>query len=211
MGNATRKGKTTRRRPRTEAEREAAAEAKRARRKQLDEQLDEFTAERDEDELADLAAPFLAKYSLRNCLLIVMQDEQATDVRGYYAWQDAGRQVISYPEGEGGITIVAYRGDDRGKNGGSDVQAEPAAANAGAQGEAEEKTARRFGLDTVHDVRNTVPILCGDCGRPAHRTGYDKATRRHQFTHTGVRDADHPARPQTREEREAAATGTSAA
>lgn len=122
-------------------------------------------------------------YSQRNACLVAMQDPEATDVRGYRAWQDAGRQVAA---GTHGIMIIGYRGDDAGKA--------KAGAPDGEEAGGEEKVSRFFAPTTVHDVRHTIPLACDECGEAVHRTGYDKEARRHQWTHTTVK-ADHEARP----------------
>jgi hypothetical protein len=46
----------------------------------------------------------LHTYSWRNCLLIVQQKPDATQVAGYRTWQSLGRQVL---RDEGGIALLA--------------------------------------------------------------------------------------------------------
>ncbi len=178
-----------------------AAEAKQARAAALNDSLEEFLAalleehDGDEDAMAEALAamlkgkPYTEKYSERNAMLIVMQDPEATDVRGFVQWQSAGRAVRAYPEGQGGLTIVAYRGGDKDKDAEGDA---PAEAGKGRQpGEVSSddlKPSRKwFALDTVHDVRFTDPVACGTCGEPIHRTG--KETREQMQARGGRRQA----------------------
>jgi cystathionine beta-lyase family protein involved in aluminum resistance len=74
-----------------------------AERALLTQRLDEFADQLGDEERAALIARFDG-YSERNALLIAMQRPGATDVRGYRAWQEVGRQVR---KGETGIRIVA--------------------------------------------------------------------------------------------------------
>lgn len=149
-------------------------------------------------EAAGMIAAALAMhdgYSERNACLIAMQDADATDVRGYRMWQEVGRQVDAYPEDEQGIAIVSYRGEAKGKAGDGEAQpaeAAPKAEGSGAEG-GDKKPSLRFGLGTVHDVRRTFPLFCGECGRPIHRTGSEG--RFPVWGHTGLpADLGHKAR-----------------
>jgi hypothetical protein len=139
-------------------------------------------------------------YSPRNACLIASQDEQATDVRGYRMWQEAGRQVTEYPLDEQAIMIVSYRGEAKAKDGGeapAETTPKPETAP-GAGGEAK-KPSLRFGLGTVHDIRRTIALFCGDCGRPIHRTGSDG--RFPVWGHTGLpADLGHKARKTSKDE-----------
>jgi hypothetical protein len=140
-------------------------------------------------------------YSPRNAMLIAMQDEQATDVRGYSMWQEVGRQVVAYPEGEQSITIVAFKGEAKGDGQAEAAPAEaaPAAGSpapaAGAGGEAK-KPSLRFSLVAVHDIRRTEPIGCAECGWPIYKTGTEGPRRWPVWGHIGLaeKDAGHPAR-----------------
>lgn len=108
--------------------------------------LDAYLAEADEDEtfLAKIAVWNL-RYSERNAQLIVMQAPEATDVAGYRAWQDRGRQVR---KGETGIRILAPAGQR---------DAQDAQTDATGNVTAEAKSARRFyKLISVFDISQTM-------------------------------------------------------
>lgn len=195
----TRRGGSRRRKP-TAAD--VAAHA--ARKQALFDKLEAWQEDADEDDIAAAVAMFAAiedGYSERNAMLIAMQDPQATKVAGYRQWQDAGRQVVAYPEGQGGITIVRFKGaaKDAAKDGAEAADGPPAAdapAETDATGDDAKKARNRFALTTVHDIRNTVAIVCGVCGEPIHRTGFDKSAGprgRHTWTHTGNPQAGHTA------------------
>lgn len=158
-----------------------------------------------EAQLMAALATFGEHLSERNALLTVMQDPDATEVRTYRQWQDSGRQVTAYPLGEEGITLVRFRGTGKAE------ETEQADAAFGAKPEQHDVTAddakaakpsRRFGLYTVHDIRRTVPLTCGECSRPMRRTGYDTEAKRDTWAHEGVTaaQAGHPARQRTRAE-----------
>ena len=206
--------------------REAAREQRQARATALNNRLTQFLEdllerfEGDEDAVAAELAGLLAgrayteKYKGQNPLRILMQDPAATDVRGYVAWQEAGRQVRAYPGGEGGITIVKPVGRDKDKDAPAepgadgDAPAEPAGKQPGEISSDDLKPKRTpFALDTVHDVRNTDPITCGAdlgggrlCGESIHRTGKETAEQAKArgprcrpaatWTHTTVKPAD---------------------
>lgn len=87
--------------------REKAIAAKAA----LMDQLEAFEDEEHGDPILARILHFSAKYSARNAMLIVMQNPEATEVAGFKAWQERGRQVR---KGEHGIRILAPagRGED---------------------------------------------------------------------------------------------------
>jgi hypothetical protein len=154
-----------------------------------------------------------AGYQGKNPLRIAMQDPDATDVRGYRAWQEIGRQVGKYPEGAGGIVILAVH--DRRKpaadgNGTPPAEGAPGKVyewNAegppaeGAQviegGSSGGRRGSSASMATVHDVRWTFPLFCAveDCGLPIHLVAKEKATRTLQWAHTGRRGTGHDAKP----------------
>jgi hypothetical protein len=182
----------------------ADIEALAARKAALYDQLESWEEDADEDEVAAAIAMFSAiddGYSERNAMLIAMQDPQATKVAGYRQWQDIGRQVGTYPEGQGGITILRFAGSYPAKDGAeagdaprADYGAKPAETDAAADdASGDKKPSNRFRLTTVHDIRWTHEIVCAACGEKIHRTGWDKAARRHTWTHTGNPAAGHPA------------------
>jgi hypothetical protein len=160
-----------------------------------------------EAQLLAALATFGEHLSERNALLTVMQDPGATEVRTYRQWQDSGRQVTAYPLGEEGITLVRFRGTGKA---GDTAQADAAFGSKPEQHDvtaddardAAAKPSSRFGLYTVHDIRRTVPLTCGECSRPMRRTGYDAEAKRDTWAHQGVTaaQAGHPARQRTRAE-----------
>ena len=87
------------------------AEERAAQRAELTARLDTFRAYLDEldedDRTAEAIAHFEEHYSERNAQLIVMQNPDATDVKGFNAWKALGRQVR---KGEHGIQILAPAG-----------------------------------------------------------------------------------------------------
>lgn len=85
------------------AAKEKAAAAKTA----LMDQLEAFEGDEHTDPILAQLAHFAAKYSERNAMLIVMQAPEATEVAGFKAWQERGRQVR---KGEHGIRILAPAG-----------------------------------------------------------------------------------------------------
>ena len=81
-------------------------------------------------------------YSEGNALRIAMQDPEATDVRGYRAWQQVGRQVR---KGETGIRILAPASSKA-----------PREAIEEARKNGEQTTAKmRMKLTSVFDIRQT--------------------------------------------------------
>ena len=86
-------------------------EERAAQRQALTDRLDAFRAsleELDEDDRLTAAVDHFAEhYSERNAQLIVMQNPDATDVKGFNAWKDVGRKVR---KGEHGIQILAPAG-----------------------------------------------------------------------------------------------------
>lgn len=179
----------------TKATRENVMESSKA----LAEALDAWLAEADEDEIADALRTFgkdhgtgpSNKYSDRNALLIRMQDEDATDVRGNLDWLDAGRRLAAYDKSQR-ITVVQYRGDGRTKE--QREQAE--AAKKDGEISSDDLRSRNFyTLTTVYDVRHTAPVTCRECGEAIHRTGFAPDSKRfHTWTHTTVKAA-HTALP----------------
>lgn len=87
----------------TPAQREAAKIARQAKIDQMNAMMAEAESAGHEgtEEFEEFAGHF-AKYSLRNQMLIFMQNPNATGVAGYRAWQAEGRQVR---KGEKGIMI----------------------------------------------------------------------------------------------------------
>jgi hypothetical protein len=79
--------------------------------RQMTDALDDFDDALDDDTRAAIIGRF-RNYSDRNALLVVMQREDATDVRGYNEWLKDGRQVM---HGEKSIKILAPAGqaDDK--------------------------------------------------------------------------------------------------
>lgn len=212
--------KTRGRKARSGPARDAAREARQAKAAALNDRLGEFLEnlleqfDGDEDAMAAELARQMAgkayteKYKGQNPLRILMQDPAATDVRGFVAWQEAGRSVRPYADGEGGITIVKPVGRDKDKDpdapaepADGDAPAEPAGKQPGEISSDDLKPKRTpFALDTVHDVRFTDPTVCGTCGAGIHRTGKETAEQAKArgprcrpmalWTHTGVKPAD---------------------
>lgn len=144
---ATRKGRKS---PAATAKAAAAAEAKAA----LLDQLEAFMANDDQD-AAILARVdyFAATYSMRNACLIVMQDENATEVHGFRAWQGLGRQVRKGEKSR--IHILAPAG----QSGGTEPTAAPEATPAGDAPAANGEPVRKFfRLVAVFDIAQTDPI-----------------------------------------------------
>jgi hypothetical protein len=174
-------------------------------------ELDAFLATLAADgiDLDDLLAgkPYAARYKGDNPARILMQDPDATDVRGPLDWLDAGRSVRRYPEGQYGITIVQPLGNDRDKDkdaaqaqADADADAAPKGKQPGEISSDDLKPKRMpFTLTTVHDVRNTDPVVCETCGAAIHRTGMETAEqvkarggrrRASLWTHTETKPAD---------------------
>jgi N-terminal domain of anti-restriction factor ArdC len=184
-------------RPRKPARAKYDPEARAAQFAALSAQLEEWEGDAGEEMIA-AALAMHDGYSPRNAMLIAMQDPQATEVRGYVAWQDQGRQVGTYPEGEHGITIVSFKGEAKAAEQAEEpAAAKPADAEASDGEQTTAKPSRRFGLGTVHDVRFTTQIVCGTCGRKIHRTGADKNPRFSLWAHDEMNatKAGHEARP----------------
>jgi hypothetical protein len=153
MATATARRSSPRRSSRSNA---AARDAARAKRAALLEQLNTFTAalEIDPDETAlERIAAWERHYSARNAILIVMQRADATDLRSYVAWKEAGRQVR---DGEHGIQVLAPAGQTKG-----DTGPERPGADTGEQGE---KTRQHFKLIYLFDVAQTDEITEGATG-----------------------------------------------
>ena len=74
--------------------------------KAMQAELDSFADELDDMTRAEIIGRF-RQYSERNALLVVMQCEHATDVRGYNEWLKDGRRVM---HGEKSIKILAPSG-----------------------------------------------------------------------------------------------------
>lgn len=134
--------------PRRKSSAKAAEEA-RARMTALMDQLDAWVADIDPEDVAMAKIAIWSEhYSERNAQLIVMQAPEATDVRGYRAWQALGRQVR---KGEAGIRILAPAGQS------GDVEAKPATEDAPAT---EAKPGRpRFRLISIFDIAQTDPVV----------------------------------------------------
>ena len=178
--------RTTRRKPEEVA---AVAQALRQRLKDWEQDADPA--------LIAAALAQHAGYKGSNPLRIAMQDPDATDVRGYRAWQEVGRQVGKYPPGEGGITIIAV-GDRAKGNGDASGEAQPEGQAPAATGGEQTTGGGRWGaMISVHDVRWTFQVFCAveGCGLPIHLVAKEKAaTRKLQWTHTGRRNVGHEAR-----------------
>jgi hypothetical protein len=189
----------TKSRSRRKAPTRASVEAAAKRKAELFDKLEAWEDETDQDTIDAAVAMFAAiddGYSDRNAMLIAMQDPEATKVAGYRQWQDVGRQVGSYPEGQGGITIVRFAGSYKSKDAdgagpSADFGAKPAEHDAAAD-DAKAKERNRFALTTVHDIRWTTELRCATCDAKIHRTGYDKATKRHTWTHSDQLNVGHP-------------------
>jgi antirestriction protein ArdC len=109
--------------------------------------MDQLAAFEDDTEAQDdvRITHFAQHYSTRNAMLIVMQAPEATEVHGYNAWQELGRQVR---RGEHGIRILAPAGRS------DDVQAQPATdSTPGTEGK---KGRQFFRLVSVFDISQTV-------------------------------------------------------
>lgn len=120
----------------------AAKAAAIAARTALMDQLEAFEADEHDDPTLGRIIYFESRYSLRNAMLIVMQAPEATEVAGFKAWQDRGRQVR---KGEHGIRILAPAGRGAGT--------EPT------EGDPEGKPGRQFfRLTSVFDISQTDEI-----------------------------------------------------
>lgn len=194
---------------------EKAREERAQRGADLKAQLEEFMAELEIEadeagiDVEELIArklrgrEYAEKYNGLNPLRIYMQAPRATDVRGYFDWQDAGRQPRF---ADGGITIVqpvGKGGKDDGETAPADGPAEAAPAQGAQPGEISSKDlkAKRqfFALKTVYDVTTTDPITCETCGEQIHRTGRETTEqmearngrkRAALWTHTSTKPAD---------------------
>lgn len=103
MTTSTKTRKPAKRKAATPAQREAAKVARQAKVDQLNAFMSEAEVEGHEgSEQFETFSGYFAKYSIRNQMLIFMQNPNATGVAGYRAWQDQGRQV---KKGERGIMI----------------------------------------------------------------------------------------------------------
>ena len=108
----------------------------------LMDQLEAFEGEEYGDPVLARIEHFVVKYSARNAMLIVMQAPEVTEVAGFKAWQERGRQVR---KGEHGIRILAPAGRGQG--------AEPTEENP------EGKPGRQyFRLISVFDISQTDEI-----------------------------------------------------
>lgn len=85
----------------------AAKAAAIAAKETLMDQLAAFEDGDHDDQILGRIIYFESRYSTRNALLIVMQAPTATEVAGFKAWQERGRQVR---KGEHGIRILAPAG-----------------------------------------------------------------------------------------------------
>lgn len=135
MANQTRKARKAAKS--TEAAKKARADERKTLAAKLQEWLDAG--------IAPTSATFVGMlqfYSERNAALIAMQRPGATEVRGYVAWREQGRQVR---RGEHGIRILAPRGK-------RDAEA-PTEDNPSGTDEMQ-----FFGLISVFDITQTDPI-----------------------------------------------------
>lgn len=103
MTTTTKTRKPAKRKVATPAQREAAKVARQAKIDQINAMMSEAEVEGHEgSEEFETFSGYFAKYSIRNQMLIFMQNPNATGVAGYRAWQAEGRQV---KKGERGIMI----------------------------------------------------------------------------------------------------------
>lgn len=103
MTTTTKTRKPAKRKAATPAQREAAKVARQAKIDQINAMMSEAEVEGHEaSEQFETFSGYFSKYSIRNQMLIFMQNPNATGVAGYRAWQAEGRQV---KKGERGIMI----------------------------------------------------------------------------------------------------------
>lgn len=131
--------KTTKARTRKTAE-QRQAEAK-ALHDQLATQVEALAASGEWQRFLDYAASFHS-YSLNNLLLIIAQCPHASQVAGFRAWQEKGRQVR---KGEKAIKIFGY-------------STQKVTEKNEQTGEEEEKKITRFPILSVFDISQTDPI-----------------------------------------------------
>jgi hypothetical protein len=163
----------------------------------LEAQAEEQGVEVDEL-LAELlkGKPYIDKYNGTNPARVFMQDPEASDVRGFVQWQEAGRAVTAGAEA---IWILAGgKRDDKDKDA---KDAEPGTGKQPGEISSEDLKPKRgfFALAKVFDVRFTEPTVCATCGEPVHRTGLEtKAEMKARngrkqaalWTHSTVKPAD---------------------
>lgn len=131
--------KTTKARTRKSTE-QRQAEAK-ALHDQLATQVEALAASGEWQRFLDYAASFHS-YSLNNLLLIIAQCPHASQVAGFRAWQEKGRQVR---KGEKAIKIFGY-------------STKKITEKNEQTGEEEEKKITRFPILSVFDISQTDPI-----------------------------------------------------
>lgn len=138
-----------------QASRDAARAAAKAARTDLLAQVEEFEAAAENEEidprLLAQVEKFATKYSWRNSCLIVMQDENATDVAGFKAWLDRGRVVR---KGQHGIKILAPAGKTAGTEGKPATDTTPAVEG--------EEGRQLYKLTTVFDIAQTDELPAKD-------------------------------------------------
>lgn len=139
--------KTTKARTRKTAE-QRQAEAK-ALHDKLATQVEALAASGEWQRFLDYAASFHS-YSLNNLLLIIAQCPHASQVAGFRAWQEKGRQVR---KGEKAIKIFGY-------------STKKITEKNEQTGEEEEKKITRFPILSVFDISQTDPIEGAQA--PAH-------------------------------------------
>jgi hypothetical protein len=89
-------------------------EEKQARRDHLRDITDAFIAGRDPEEIAKQYPALIARFSVRNCMLILAQKGDAVECAGFHDWKKVGRSV---KKGEKGLAILVpmtrkARGDE---------------------------------------------------------------------------------------------------
>ena len=201
MASTDRKSNRTRRS--TGAKGQAAIEARAAKINALRDRLKAWEGDHTQEDIDAAIALFGASedgYSDRNCMLIVMQDPQATQVRGTWDWQDVGRQLVVRAP----IAILqpagTYTAEDK-------AEADPQfGAKAGEQDvtadDGKSKERQRFRIHPVYDIRHTAPVTCQTCGEGIHRVGRESEAQMRErggrrqatlWTHTGNPKAGHKA------------------
>jgi len=78
-------------------------EERQARRDHLRDITDAFIAGRDPEEIAKQYPALIARFSVRNCMMILAQKGDAVECAGFHDWRKVGRTVR---KGEKGLAIV---------------------------------------------------------------------------------------------------------
>lgn len=139
--------------------RRTAAASCAAERKELTAQAAAFTETADPSAAARIIALFGkehgGRFSDNNCMLILMQCPDATDIRTYQQWQEAGRQVRK-GAAEHRIRLWRFNGCA-----GDKPEDEAIAAASEESGEEESGGKPRFRLYSAFDIAQTDPIQTG--------------------------------------------------